>query len=134
MHAETVIKCLNELFTMCGVPSCVNSDNASYFRSYELKQFLTGLGIATSCSSIYHPTGNSQVKRYIGVIWRTIRLALKSRGLDIAKWERVLPEVLPSQQSLLCTRTNATPHELFFNFYRKSCWVLQHNQAGLLSS
>ena len=96
MHAQTVIKCLNELFTVCGVPSCIHSDNASYFRSYELKQFLTGLGIATSYSSVYHPTGNSQVERYIGVIWRTIRLALKSRGLDIAKWERVLPEVLPS--------------------------------------
>ena len=121
MHAQTVIKCLNDLFTMCGVPSCVHSDNASYFRSYELKQFLTGLGIATSHSSIYHPTGNSQVERYIGVIWRTIRLALKSRGLDIAKWELVLPEVLHSQRSLLCTSTNATPHELFFNFYRKSC-------------
>ena len=71
-HTQTVITCLNDLFTMCGVPSCVHSDNASYFRSYEFKQFLTGLGIATSYSSVYHPTGNSQVERYIGVIWRTI--------------------------------------------------------------
>ena len=63
MQAPTVIKCLNDLFTMCGVPSCVHSDDASYFRSYELKQFLSGLGIATSHSSIYHPTGNSQIER-----------------------------------------------------------------------
>ena len=92
-----------------------------YFRSYELKQFLTGLSIVTSHSSIYHPTGNLQVERYIGIIWWTIRLTLKSRGLDIAKWGRVFPEVLHSQRSLLCTSTNATAHELFFNFYQKSC-------------
>ena len=48
-------------------------------------------------------------------------MALKFRGLDIAKWELVLPEVLHFQRSLLCTSTNATLHELFFNFYRKSC-------------
>ena len=119
MHAQTVIKCLNDLFTMCGVPSCVHSDNASYFRSYELKQFLTGLGIATSHSSIYHPTGNSQVERYIDVIWRTIRLALKSRGLDIAKLALVLPEVLHSQRSLLCTSTNANTAWVVFQFLPK---------------
>ena len=86
-----------------------------------MKAVLNRSGIPTSHSSIYHPTGYSQVERYIGVIWRTIRLALKSRGLDIAKWELVLPGVLHFQRSLLCTSTNATPHELFFNFYRKSC-------------
>ena len=33
----------------------------------------------------------------------------------------VLPDVLHALRSFLCTATNATPHELFFNFYRKSC-------------
>lgn len=121
MHAQTVIKCLNDLFVLCGVPSCVHADNASYFRSRELKSFLTSRGIATSHSSVYHPTGNSQVERYVGVIWRSIRLALESRGLNIEKWEQVLSDVLHAQRSLLCTATNATPHEMFFNFYRKSC-------------
>ena len=31
------------------------------------------------------------------------------------------PEVLHFQRSLLCTSTNAKPHDLFFNFDRKSC-------------
>ena len=68
MHSETVIKCINDLFTLCGVPSCVHSDNARNFLSREIKDYLTRRGIATSHCSIYHPTENSQVKRYDGVI------------------------------------------------------------------
>ena len=120
MHTETVIKCLNDVFTLCGVSGFVHSDNASYFTSRELKNYLFSRGIATSHSSIYHPQGNSQVERYSGIIWRSIRLALKSCGLDITKRESVLPDVLHSLRSLLCTATNATPHELLFNFHRKS--------------
>ena len=87
MHTETVIKCLNDVFTLCGVPGFVHSDNASYFTCRELKNYLFRKGIATSHSSIYHPQGNSQVERYNGIIWRSIRLALKSHGLDITKWK-----------------------------------------------
>ena len=121
MYSETVIKCLNDLFTLCSVPSCVHSDNARSFLSREIKDFFTERGIATSHCSVYHPTGNSQVERYNGVIWRSVRLALKSQNLPIERWESVLPNVLHSLRSLLCTATNATPHELFFNFHRKSC-------------
>ena len=61
------------------------------------------------------------MERYNGVIWRPVRLALKSQNLPIERWESVLPNVLHSLRSLLCTATNAAPHELFFNFHRKSC-------------
>ena len=80
MHTETVIKCLNDVFTLCGVPGFVHSDNVSYFTSRKLKNYFFSKGIATSHSSIYHPQGNSHVERYNGIIWRSIRLALKSRG------------------------------------------------------
>ena len=145
MHAQTLIKRLKVLFTMCGVPSCVHSDNASYFRSYESKQFLTGLGIAPSPSSIYHPTGNSQVERYIGVIWQTVKLSLKSHGLDIAKWELVLPEVLHSQRSLHTQRSLPEVlhsqrsqvlelhHMSCFSFSAENRAVVLHYRAGLLS-
>ena len=35
-------------------------------------------------------------------------------------WERVLPDILHSIRSLLCTATNCTPHERFFNYQRRS--------------
>ena len=120
MHAKTVINCLNELFCLCGVPGYVHSDNATSFRSGAIKAFLNSKGVATSHSSIYHPEGNSQVERSIGSVWQAVKLALKSRGLPVHRWEDVLPDVVHSMRSLLCTTSNATPHELFFNFKRKT--------------
>ena len=120
MHTQTVINCLNQLFSFCGMPNYIHSDNAKSFVSKELKEFLLKRGIASSKSSSYHPTGNSQVERYIGVIWKAIRLALKTYNLGISSWEAVLPDALQSLRSLLNTTTNSTPHELFFSFDRRS--------------
>ena len=77
-------------------------------------------GIASSKSTLYHPTGNSQVERYIGVILKSVRLALKSYSLSLSCWENVLQNALHSVRSLLNTATNATPHELFFSFTKRS--------------
>ena len=85
MYFETVIKCLNDLFTLCGVSSCVYSDNAVSFLSREIKDFFTERGIATSHCSVYHPTRNSQVERYNGVIWCSVRLALKAQNQPIER-------------------------------------------------
>ena len=49
-----------------------------------------------------------------------MQLSLKSRGLPIWQWEKVLPQVLHSVRSLLCTTTNSTPHERFLCFQRRS--------------
>ena len=110
MQAQTVIKHLNELFTLCGVPGFIHSDNATTFKASAIKNFLNSKGAATIHSSIYHPEGNSQVERSIGSIWRTVKLALKARHLPINRWESVIPEVLHYLRFLLCTVTNATPH------------------------
>ena len=120
MHIQMVINCLNQLFSFCGMPNYIHSDNAKSFVSKELKEFLLKRGIASSKSSPYHSTGNSQVERYIGVIWKAIRLALKTYNLEISSWEAVLPDTLQSLRFLLNTTTNSTPHELFFNFDRRS--------------
>ncbi|XP_068235485.1 uncharacterized protein [Palaemon carinicauda] len=77
-------------------------------------------GVATSRTTPYHPMGNGQVERYNGIIWKSICLVLESRGLKTQHWEIVLPEVLHSVRSLLCTATNETPHERFFRFQRRS--------------
>ena len=120
MHTSTVIKCLDQVFSLCGMPNFIHSDQGKSFMSKELKEYLTKRGIATSRSSVYHPTGNSQVERLNGTIWKAIRLSLKSHGLPIQAWEMVIPDALHSTRSLLCTATNTTPHELFFNFPRRT--------------
>jgi len=70
-------------------------------------------GVSTSRSTPYHPIGHGQVERYNGIIWKAVRL-------PVQQWEKVLPDVLHSTRSLLSTATNATPHDRFFNFARKS--------------
>ncbi|GFV40286.1 putative retrovirus-related pol polyprotein from transposon opus [Trichonephila clavipes] len=68
----------------------------------------------------YNPAGNGQVERYNGIIWKTIQLALRSNSMKTEQWEGVIQTALPSIRSLLCTATNATPHERMFSHPRRS--------------
>ena len=120
MNAQTIIKCLCSVFSMFGMPSYIHSDRGSSLISDELKQFLTSKSISTSRTTPYHPQGNGQVEKGNHTIWRSIKLTCHSRQLPISQWQEVLPDVLHSIRSLLCTTTNCTPHERLFNFKRKS--------------
>ena len=120
MHAKTVIKCLEEVFSLCGMPSFIHSDQGTFFMSQELKTYLFQKGVATSKTTPYHPIGNGQVERCNGIIWKTICLSLQTHGWEKQHWKVVLPETLHSIRSLLCTTTNETPHERFFGFHRRS--------------
>ncbi len=120
VETKTVIECLVPLFSAFGLPNYIHSDRGTSLISAELSQFLHSRGIATSNSSRYHPTGNSQVERFNGVIWRSITSTLDSHNLPITHWESVLPDVLHAQRSLLCTATNCTPHERMFTYPRKT--------------
>ena len=88
--------------------------------SYEFKSWLHSLGVPTSRTTRYNPRGNGQVERYNRIIWKTIVLALHVKRLSLTHWEYVLPNVLHSFRSLLCTATNCTPHERMFCHDRKS--------------
>ena len=96
MYSSTVISCLEKLFSLCEMPQFVHSDNAPSFLSGSIKEFLLKRGVASSKSSLYHPTGNSQAERYIGIVWKSIRLSLKSNNLPLSCWETVLPNALHS--------------------------------------
>ena len=120
VSSRTVINHLCSLFSVFGMPSYVHSDRGASFMSNELKSFLHSKGIATSRTTPYNPTGNSQVERLNGTLWKTITLALKSNNLPTTSWQFVLDDALHSMRSLLCTATNCTPHERLFNFTRRS--------------
>ena len=47
-------------------------------------------------------------------------MALKSQQLPTTQWEIVFPDALHSIRSLLCTVTNATPHERLSSYQRRS--------------
>ena len=120
ISSSTVIDCLHRLFTIFGLPSYIHSDRGSAFMSSELRSFLHEKGVATSRTTPYNPSGHGQVERLNSTLWKTITLALKSKQLPISRWETVLYDALRSIRSLLCTSTNATPHERLFSSNRRS--------------
>ncbi|KAJ4439883.1 hypothetical protein ANN_08012 [Periplaneta americana] len=122
MKSSTVIKCLQQLFSIFGMPSYIHSDRGTSLISYELKAFLASHGIASSRTTPYNPQGNGQAERYNGIIWKTILLALRGRKLEVSQWETVLLDALHSIRSLLCTATNQTPHERMFVHPRRSTY------------
>ncbi|GFV33825.1 hypothetical protein TNCV_1069321 [Trichonephila clavipes] len=120
ISAKTVILHLKNIFSIFGMPSFIHSDRVTSFMSQELKSFLTSQGIATSRTTPYNPAGNGQVERYNGIIWKTLQLALRSNSMKTEQWEGVIQTALHSIRSLLCTATNATPHERMFSHPRRS--------------
>jgi len=116
--ALSVTNCLALLFSLVGFPSYVHSDCGTAFMSKELKDYLHSRGIATSHSTPYHPTGNSQCERCNQTVWKTALLILKGRNLGPHLWQLILPKALHAVRTLLCTVTNASPHMRFFPFSR----------------
>ena len=120
MTATTVIKCLSKLFSTFGMPSYIHTDQGSNFMSEELKSYLNSHNIATSRTTPYNPQGNGQIERYNGIIWKSVTLDLKTRGLKVTEWESVLDNALFCIRSLVCTSTNSTPHERMFRHARRT--------------
>jgi len=112
---SSVVKCLYMLFSLLGFPSMFSYRRTACL-SRELKDYLHIRRIATSRSTPYYSTGNSQCERFNQTIWETVSLMLKGRNLGPHLWEEVLPEALHSVRTLLCTATNTTPHERLFAF------------------
>ena len=136
--AKSVIECLLQIFSLFGTPAFIHSDRGATFQSNELRHFLQSHSIASSRTTPYHPAGNGQIERYNGIIWKTILLLLKSRNMAVSQWEHVLIDALHSIRTLLCTSTNATPHERLMNFARRSTsghnlptWLLQPGKVLL---
>ena len=119
-ESSTVIAAVSNLFSLFGTPGMIHSDNGSSLISEEFRSFLADNNIGYSNSARYNPQGNGQCERYNGVIWKGIELALESKKLQRSNWEQVLPQVLHSIRSLLCTSTNETPHERLFSYRRRS--------------
>ena len=89
MTAATVIQHLSNLFSVFGLASYIHSDNGPSLICNELRDFLMKVGIAYSNAAIYNPRGNGQCERYNGIVWKSIELACKSKGIPNSYWEEV---------------------------------------------
>ena len=78
MTSSVAINYHDKLFTLCGTPCVVHSDNGLAFVSSKFRRYLLNRGIASSKFSIYHPSGNGQVEKCVGIVCKAIKLCLKT--------------------------------------------------------
>ena len=78
------------------MPNFVHSDRGALFMSHEYKTYLHSRGVATSRTTPYNPTGNSQCEWYNQTIWRTVRLFSRDKNLNDDSWHLVLQDALHS--------------------------------------
>jgi len=90
--ASSVVKCLSTLFSLFGFPFYVHSDRGTAFLCSRSKDYLHSRGIATSHSTPYHSTGNSQCERFNQTIWKTISLMIMGSNLGPHHWEGLRPK------------------------------------------
>ena len=87
---SSVITCLGNLFSIFEMPGYVHSNQGPSFISDELKAWLFSKAIASGRTTLYNPTGNSQVERYNCIVRKSALLALRSQKRPTTEWERVL--------------------------------------------
>lgn len=75
---------------------------------------------AFSRNTAYTPQRNGQVERYNRRIWKTVLLALNSKGVKKEHWENMIQPPQHSVRSLLCTAINATLYEPMYTHPRRS--------------
>ena len=80
--SATVMKWPDKMFVLCGKLSYVHSDRMSSFLSQEIKHYFSQRGIATSKTSPYHTIGNGQCEHYNGIIWKGVRMVLRTQNLS----------------------------------------------------
>uniref|UniRef100_UPI00358F56FA uncharacterized protein n=1 Tax=Myxine glutinosa TaxID=7769 RepID=UPI00358F56FA len=120
MTAATVMRCLQNLFSMFGYPAYVHTDRGVVILSQEVRGYLLQNNVASSYTTPYRPQANGQIERFNRIIWRAVVLNLRTLGWGLDKWAWSLPAALNSIRALLCTATNQTPHERLFHHPRSS--------------
>lgn len=118
--AQAAVEKLDSIFTLCGPPNSLHSDQGSQFESRTFQDFLARWGVRKSRTSPYNPAGNGQCERANGIIWKTVQLRIQDEKRAQEDWARVLPQALANVRSLTTRGSGTTPHARFFRFERKS--------------
>ena len=117
VNSKSVCDALLKMFEITGIASemVITSDNASYFRSSLMHEFMQRLGITPRFSTPYHPEGHSLAERGIQTIQTLIaKLASEHRN----SWTSYLGAVLWAVREVPNATTGLPPHLLVFGQLR----------------
>jgi hypothetical protein len=107
--AATIIKRLDTIFSIFGVPDYVRTDNGPAFRSKEFADFAQHMGFIHIKVTPLWPQANGLVESFMKNLGKVIKTAL----IDRISWKTRLPEFLRNYRSTPHATTNVAPIPLF---------------------
>ena len=103
--AKTIITQLTNIFSRCGFPTALTSDNGSQFTGKIFQKWLRHHGINHVRSSPYHPQGNGVVERPHRTLNSMVAKLIEKKG----NWAAVTPLTLYFIRSTPSTTTGLSP-------------------------
>ena len=100
-----IIAQLTNVFSRCGFPTALISDNGTQFTGKVFTKWLKQHGIKHVRSSPYHPQGNEVVERLHRTLNGMVAKLVKKKG----NWAAVTPMALYFIQSTPCSVTGLSP-------------------------
>jgi hypothetical protein len=107
--AATIIKRLDTIFSIFGVPDYVRADNGPAFRSKEFADFAQHMGFIHIKVTPLWPQANGLVESFMKNLGKVIKTAL----IDRISWKTRLTEFLRNYRSTPHATTNVAPITLF---------------------
>ncbi|KAJ8914875.1 hypothetical protein NQ315_014888 [Exocentrus adspersus] len=114
--ARYVVRCLELLTKIFGLPERIISDRGKCFTSREMKKFCSERNIKHVLNAIACPRSNGQVERFNSTILNAMMTAI---GDEHDKWDSKIPEVQCGINSTINATTGYPPAELLFGFRPK---------------
>ena len=103
--AKVITKNLVAIFTGCGFPSRITSDNGPQFKRAFFTKWAKQLGIKHVVSFPYHPQGNGVVER----LHRTLNSMISKLADKNGNWASTIPMALYFIRSTPCAATGLSP-------------------------
>ena len=103
--SNVIINQLTNIFSRCGFPAAIVSDNGPQFTGKCFQKWLKGKGIAHIWSSPYHPQGNGVVER----LHRTLNGMISKLTEKKGNWATVVPMALYFIRRSPCSATGMSP-------------------------
>ena len=103
--AKIITRTLVSIFTRCGFPLRITTDNGPQFKGDFFEKWLKGLGIKHVVSSPYHPQGNGVVERLHRTLNQMIAKLTEKKG----NWASTVPMALLFIRSTPCSATGLSP-------------------------
>jgi hypothetical protein len=107
----SVAAAFRSLFTVCGKPLIIQSDNGSEFRNIDFETLMKRAGVEHRCVTPYYPQANGAAERVIRTVKEHLNALCKG---DTSAWPHYLAEVQYGYNTTVHRRHGSTPFSLFF--------------------